>query len=121
MDQQWNVLPPLAQRRYFDGKDPQPIKKIFAKLVIADHAFQIAMCGGNQTDIDLNGFRTSKPFELLLLESPQQLWLKLKAYVADLVQKKASVVCQFESPPFLHQGARESALFVAKQFAFHQT
>ena len=40
VDQQWNVLTSFAQRRDFNGKHAQPVEKVLAKLIIADHALQ---------------------------------------------------------------------------------
>ena len=79
VDQELNVFAPFAQRRDFDRKHAQPVKKILAKLIVSDHAFQIPMCGRNQTNINVDGFGTSEAFELLLLHRPQQLWLQQPA------------------------------------------
>ena len=65
----------LAQRRDFDRKHPQPVKKVLAKLIIADHAFQIPMGGCNQTNINVDGLCTSEAFELLLLQGTQKFRL----------------------------------------------
>ena len=43
MHQQRNVLASLTKRRDFDWKHIQSVKKVFAKLIVADHALQIAM------------------------------------------------------------------------------
>ena len=37
------------------GNTRQPVEKILAKLIVADHAFQIPMCGRNQTNINVDG------------------------------------------------------------------
>src|SRR5208282_4112145 len=68
VDQELNVFAPFAQRRDFNGKHPQPVEKILAKLIIADHVLQITMRGRNQTNIDLNGPCTSQALELPLLQ-----------------------------------------------------
>src|SRR5208337_506832 len=60
VDEQLNVFSPFAQRRDFDRKHPQPVKKVLAKLIVADHAFQIPMRGRNQTNINVDGFGTSE-------------------------------------------------------------
>src|SRR5208337_4929670 len=56
--QELNVFASFAQRRDFNGKHPQPVEKILAKLIIADHALQIAMRGRNQTNINVDGLCT---------------------------------------------------------------
>ena len=85
--QQLNVFTPLAKWRNFYRKHVQPVKKVLAKLIIADHAIQITMCSRNQTNIDMNGPRTSQPLELLLLQGAQELGLQIQGDVADLVEK----------------------------------
>ena len=113
MNQKLNVFAPFAQRRNFNGKHPQPIEKVFAKLIVTDHAFQIPMCGGNQTNINVNGLGTSEAFELLFLQGPQKLGLNT-SYVADLVEKQSAMIRQLKSASLLDQRPGESTLFVAE-------
>ena len=86
--QQRDVFAPLAQRRNFDRKDSQPIKKVFAKLIIADHAVQIAMRGRNQTNINVDRLCTSEAFKLPFLQGTQEFRLQIHGDVADLCQEK---------------------------------
>ena len=103
------------------GKHPQPIKKVLAKLIIADHAFQIPMCGRNQTNINLDGSGTSEAFELLLLQGTQELRLQIHGNVADLVEKQSAVIRQLKPASLLDERPGEGTLFMAEQFTFHQT
>src|SRR6202158_124367 len=121
VDQELNVFASFAQRRDFDRKHPQPVKKVLAELIVADHAFQIPMCGRNQTNINVDGFGTSEAFELLLLQGTQKLWLQIHGNVADLVEKQSAVIRQLKPASLLDERPGESALFVAEQFTFHQT
>src|SRR5208283_1509124 len=121
VDQELNVFAPLAQRRDFDRKHPQPVKKVLAKLIVADHAFQVPVCGRNQTNINVDGFGTSEAFELLLLQGTQKLWLQIHSNVADLVEKQSAVIRQLKPASLLDERPGESTLFVAEQFTFHQT
>src|SRR5208282_904380 len=41
--QQWNVFTPFAKWRDFYREHIEPVKKVLAKLIIADHVLQIAM------------------------------------------------------------------------------
>src|SRR5208283_5524750 len=107
MDQKLNVFAPFAQRRDFNGKHPQPVKKVFAKLIIANHAFQIAMRGRNQTNINLDRLRASEAFKLLFLQSAQKFRLQIHGDVAYLVEKKTAVIRQLEPASLLHEGTRE--------------
>ncbi|MGA9793499.1 MAG: hypothetical protein WBQ43_22645, partial [Terriglobales bacterium] len=104
VDQELNVFASFAQRRDFNGKHPQPVKKVLAKLIIADHALQIAMRGRNQTHINLDGLCTSEAFKLLFLQRTQEFRLQIHGDVADLVKKKTAVIRQFKAAALLHEG-----------------
>src|SRR5271167_3587504 len=121
VDQELNVFAPFAQRRDFNGKHPQPVEKVLAKLIIADHALQIPMRGRNQTNINVDGFGTSEAFELLLLQGTQEFRLQIHGNVADLVEKQSAVIRQLKPASLLDERPGESTLFVAEQFTFHQT
>jgi len=57
---------------------------------------------------------------LLFLQNPQQLHLNRRRHVADLVQKYGSRVRLLELARLGHLRARERALLVAEELAFHQ-
>ena len=73
--QQRDVLPPLAQRRHAHGKDMQAIEEIGAELLRLDHGREIAVGRGDQARIRAQGAGATQPFELALLQHPQQLRL----------------------------------------------
>src|SRR5271165_3577656 len=75
----------------------------------------------NQTNVNLDGLCTSEAFKLLFLQGTQEFRLQIHGNVADLVKKKSAVIRQLKAASLLHEGAREGTLFVAEQFAFHQT
>src|SRR5262245_999343 len=64
-NQRRNILSSLAQRRDVQRHDIQSMKKIFAKLPIPNHRFQIAMSGGQDTHVDANRFRAADALEAL--------------------------------------------------------
>src|SRR4029077_10586778 len=68
MNEQRNVFAAFAEWRNVNGKNIQPIKQVFAKLVVADHALQIAVRCGDQAHIDMDGSRASQTFKFLLLK-----------------------------------------------------
>ncbi|MGC2185783.1 MAG: hypothetical protein WA637_21120, partial [Terriglobales bacterium] len=121
VDQKLNVFAPFAQWRDFDRKHPQPVEKVLAKLIVADHAFQIPMCGRNQTNINVDGPGTSETFKLLFLQGTQEFRLQIHSNVADLIEKQGAVIRELKPASLLDERPGESALFVAEEFAFHQT
>jgi hypothetical protein len=77
----------LAERRDFNWENIQSVEKVFAELVVADHALQIAVRCGNQAYIHMDGFRASQPFELVFLQSAQEFWLEIETDIANFVQE----------------------------------
>src|SRR5215468_8804913 len=52
VDQQRNVLAPLAKWRNLNRKNIQSVEKVLAELVVADHVLQIAVRCGDQTNVN---------------------------------------------------------------------
>src|SRR4029077_228995 len=63
----------------------------------------------------------SKAFELLLLQSAQELRLQIHRDIADLIQKERAVIRQFEAAALLDQCSGEGTLFMTEQFALPQS
>ena len=73
--QQRNIFPALAQRRHFNSDDVQAIVEILTKAPGVHFLRQIAMCGGDQPDINRNSLVAANPLHFPLLDSPQQTHL----------------------------------------------
>jgi hypothetical protein len=61
-----------------------------------------------------------QPLELLLLQRAEKVGLQLQGQIADLVEKESTPIREVESPLGLRASARESASFVAEEFALEQ-
>ena len=85
MHQQWNVFTPFAKRRNLDWENIQAVKEVFAELIVANHALQIAVRCGDQPNVYTNRFRTSQAFKFAFLQSAQQLWLQLETNIANFI------------------------------------
>ena len=120
MHKQRNVLRAFPQRRDVDGKDIQPVVKIVAELAVLDHLFQVAVGGGDQTHVHALSVCAAQPFEFPLLQSAQKLGLDFRRNVADLVEKEAATVRQFQTAGFLGDGAGKRAFFMTKQLTLEQ-
>jgi hypothetical protein len=77
VNQERNILPSLAKWWYLNRKNIEPVKEIFAELMVADHQRQIPMGGRDKANVHMKGLVASQPLELLLLQRAQQLWLQL--------------------------------------------
>ena len=86
-DEQGDVFFSLAQRRNCQWKDMQPVLEIAAELALVDHLLELAVGGGDETDIHPNGAVAAEPLEFLLLDGAQQLGLQLQWYLTDFVQE----------------------------------
>jgi len=65
------VAAALAKWRDQDGKHVEAIEKVGAKLPLCDHGREVAIGGGDASDICVQGFGAANPLECLLLEHPQ--------------------------------------------------
>ena len=74
-DQLSYVLPALTQGRNHDRKYVQPIIEITAEFIPCHHLGQIAMCGGNQTHVDVMRPAAAQALELLFLQDAQKFRL----------------------------------------------
>jgi hypothetical protein len=82
--------------------------------------FQIAVGGGDNADIGLDGFVAADALEFLILEQPEDFPLRCQWHVSNLVQKNRAAVALFEFTNSAAIGAGEGALLVAEQLALQQ-
>ena len=76
----------LSQRLKLDGYDVEPIKQIFPEPALLYPLLQIAVRGGDNTDVDFLRSATDRRNNALL-NCAQDLGLHRKVHVADFVQK----------------------------------
>jgi hypothetical protein len=106
MHQRGDVFRSFAQWWHQNREDVYAIIEISAKSVLFDHRGEIAVGGGNQTDIDFDGFVAADSFKLLFLEHAQQLGLQFERDVADLVEKQCAAVGDLETAQFSGRSRR---------------
>src|ERR1700682_3130277 len=87
----------LSQRLKLDGDDVEPIKQIFPEPALLYPLLQIAVRGGDNTDIDFLRSANDRR-DNALLNCAQDLGLHRKVHVADLVQKQRPAVRLTERP-----------------------
>src|SRR5262249_9313336 len=115
-----DVVLSLAQRRNADREDVQAIEEIAPERSLLDHGPQLPAGGGDDPDIGVPRPRAAEPFELALLQHPQQLRLNLERQIADLVEEQRAAVGELEASDLAGVGAGERALVVAEQLALEQ-
>src|SRR2546423_2895343 len=60
LDQKWDIFPTLAQWRYGNGKNIQPIPKVFAKQSLLDVVVEISISGRDNSHINFYCARTAQ-------------------------------------------------------------
>src|SRR5262249_2830009 len=118
--QQRNVFCPIPQGRDRYRKNVEAIVEIAAKQFLGDQLPQVPIRRCHKPHINLYGLRAAQPFELSLLQDPQQLGLQLQRYIANFVEKQRAAVCGFETANLASHSSGKGALFVTEEFAFQK-
>ena len=120
LDQQRDVLVALAQRRQVDGDHVEPVEEVLAEGALLHGFGQVGVGGGDDAHVGLARLDAAERHELLLLDHPQQLGLRVERDVADLVEEDGAAVGGLEQPLLVGHGAGEGALDVAEELALEQ-
>src|SRR6185295_13249209 len=115
-DQERDVFRALAERRYMDRKDVEPVEQILPERACGNRFLQVAVRRGQDTDVHGNRVTVADAFDLAILEDTEQCDLGFRGQIADFVEEDRAAVGGFESPQTPLQRARERALLVAKEF-----
>ena len=111
----------MTERWKRHGKHIEPVIQVHSELFFGDQSGEILIGCSHHTHIDAMGMRAAQPFELLLLQNPQQLRLQFERNIANFIQKYRAAVCGLETAYLLRHGACEGALFVTEELAFEQS
>ena len=114
------ILAPVAQRRNRDRKDVETIVQVAAEASRADFLGQISIGRGDHPHVHIDSTRTAEPFDLALLEHPQQLRLELERQFPDLVEQNGPSMRQLEPANLGRMGAGERATLAAEELALDQ-
>src|ERR1700689_588311 len=109
-DQQRDILPALAQCRDAQAKNIESKIKITSKLSLRYRLFQIAVGGGQQTDVYGYSSGATNWANFFLLNRPQHFGLQVDGKLSDLVQKDGPAFGHGHEPVLVLVGAGESAL-----------
>src|SRR6266481_5541307 len=115
-DKHRNVLSSLSKRRNLDRENLQAIKQIITEGSAGCGCIKITIRGGDHTNVDLDGLRSSDPLEFLFLKDSQQGNLRVRRQFAHFVQENRSPVGQLETANSALRGFRKCSLLVTEQF-----
>ena len=90
--EQRNVFAAIAKRRNAQADHVQPVVEVLAKAALFDHSRQIAIGGGEDTNLDGNAVRSTHRPNLFFLQGAQQLGLQIEGQLADLVEKHGPAI-----------------------------
>src|SRR3989304_7409091 len=108
----------ISQWRKHHGKYVKSVIQIFYESTLFYLFFERSVCSGNNTDINKYRFPPAYGINLPLLQDPQQLSLKRKAHLSNLVKKYRAGVGLDKFTVSFADSACKCPLFMTKQFAF---
>ena len=93
-----NIRPSFAQRGHPDGEHVEPVVQVIAKFLFRDRMGQIAVGGGNQTNVYLDGARAAQALEFMVLA--QLFRLQLQRNVTTSSRNELSLSTSSRRPTF---------------------
>src|SRR5262249_59230111 len=111
------VVAALAQRRQVDGEDAEAVIQVRPELALRRPGLQVAVRGGDESDVRPDGLAAADALEGLVLQQAQHLRLKRQRHVADLVEEQRAARDLLELADAPAVGAGKRALLVAEQLA----
>ena len=111
---------PLAERGQVDVEDAQPVEEVAPEPAGGHLGRQVAVGGGEEPDIGLEGGGPPDPLVLALLEHAEELHLDRGGEVPDLVEEEGAPGGQLEAPGLLPVRPREGPPLVAEQLGLEQ-
>ena len=115
-----DVFGTLAQRREIDAQDVEAIKEIGAEASVVHQLADRLVRRGDDAHVHRNRRHAADAHELALLEHAQELDLRRRRNLADLVEKERSRISELEPPEPALGGAGKCALLVAEQLTLEQ-
>src|SRR5580765_2692414 len=115
-----DVFLSFAKRRYKKWNHVEPVKQIFAEVAARDLFFQILVGRGNHANVDGDGLIAAHRRKALLVESAQDLRLRLQAHVADFIEEKRSPMSPLELAFLVGGSSRKRSFAVSEELALNQ-
>ncbi|HEU4404828.1 MAG TPA: hypothetical protein VFS43_06010 [Polyangiaceae bacterium] len=113
--EQRDVVAPLAQRRHVELDHVEPVVQVFAEAAGRDLGHEVLVGGRDDAHVDPRRPLGAQRLHLALLDRAQQLGLRRKAEVGDLVEEEHAAVGEGELAALVAGRAGEGALLVAEE------
>src|SRR3989475_9896325 len=115
-----HVRAPLAQRRHPQHVDVEPVEQVLAEPLLLHFVLELAVRRRDDARVYGDRAGAAHASHLTLLEDAEQLRLRGRREVADLVEEQGAAARRLERPLAHRHGAREGAALVAEQLALHE-
>lgn len=120
LDQQREVVESFPKGRQVDRNDVDAEEEVFTNSPLGDQLGEVAVGGGDDSDVHGDGAIVADPLNLLRLQRPQEFHLDGRRDIADLIQEDIPAVSGFESSFPVAGRPGEGALDVPEKLAFQQ-
>ena len=114
--QQWNIFEPLAERRYFDRDDRQPVIKILAERAVLHLALEDLVGRPDDANVHGNALVVADAADFPLLQNAEKFRLQGRRHRIHFIEKNRAEIRFFKQSALVGDGARKRALLVAEQF-----
>ncbi|MNL16897.1 hypothetical protein D3C87_1379610 [compost metagenome] len=118
LGQRQDVGGTLAQRAPGQGEHRQTIVKILAEAPRRHLTREVAIGGGDHTNVQCDRFARPNPFDLALLQHTQQFGLEPQGHFGNFIEQNGAAVGLLELAGLRGNGAGEGALLVPEQSRF---
>ena len=120
MQEEFQVLPALSQRRDIDRDDSETVIKILAETSKTDFAVQVFVGCADEPGIHRPVAGLPDATDFSFLKDAKKFGLKRVPQVADFVQKKRSAFGLLDETGFVANGAGERPLGMSEKFALQE-
>ncbi|GBC82933.1 hypothetical protein HRbin10_02071 [bacterium HR10] len=119
-DQRADVLAPLAQGGDVNRIDIQAVEEIEPEPPGLDGLLQVHVRGGDDAHVGLDDLIPADARELAILKHAQELDLRARTQLADLIQKERAAVGLLELPDATRAGVGEGPALMPEQLRLQQ-
>ncbi len=115
-----DVFGAFSERWYLDGEYVEAVVEVGAEVAFFHELHEVAIGGGEEADVDLDGLGAADALEFAFLKNAQELGLKVGRYLAHFVEEERAAVGEFEAAFTAVGGAGEGAFFMTEEFALDE-
>ena len=116
--QHGDVALTCAQRGKLDGDHAQTPVEILTEFAFFNHLGEVAVCSGDDADVDRDRFAAADALDGLLAEGAQQFHLSAGVDLADFIEEERAAIGLLKAADAALLSTGEGAFLVAEEFAF---